>query len=178
MTIAIKIFSGLALIFLGRKLFWLFVAAVGFVAAMTLSAQLFSTDAGWVHLLIALAGGIIGAVLAIFVQRIAVAVAGFVGGGYVLANLVTVLQLQIGNNFWIPFLIGGIIGAVLMMFIFEWALIILSSALGAYLFVHELHLSTNLEFILMVVLFIVGIVVQHNGKKKKGSKRADKSSKK
>ena len=178
MSIAIKIFAGLALIVFGRKIFWMFVAAVGFVAALTLLSKLFPDASGWTVLGMGLVGGILGALLALFLQRLAVAVAGFAGGGFFLVNIVEVFHIQTGSNFWVPFIIGGIIGGALMMLIFDWSLIVLSAGLGSYLFVQELHLADTMSLTAMIVLFVVGIAVQSKGlKKKKGASRAPKEAK-
>lgn len=177
MSIAIKIFAGLALIVFGRKIFWLFVAAVGFVAALTLLPKIFPDASGWTALAIGIAGGVVGALLALFLQRVAVAVAGFAGGGLFLVNLVEMFHIQTGSNYWIPLIVGGIIGAGLMMLIFDWSLIILSSGLGAYLLVSELHLSENMELVALIIVFVIGIAVQAKGMKKKGSSRDPKEPK-
>lgn len=178
MSIAIKIFAGLALIVFGRRIFWMFVAAVGFVAALALLSNLFPDASSWTILGIGLVGGVLGALLALFLQRLAVAVAGFAGGGFFLVNLVEVFHIQTGSNFWVPFMIGGILGGALMMLIFDWSLIVLSSGLGAFLFVEELHLSDTMSLAGMIVLFVVGIAIQSKGlKKKKGASRAPKEPK-
>ena len=176
LSIAIKIFAGLALLIFGRKIFWLFVAAVGFVGALTLLPKFFPDASGWTAIGIGIAGGVLGALLALFLQRVAVALAGFAGGGFFLVNIVEMFQIQTGSNFWIPMIVGGIIGAALMMLIFDWSLVILSSGLGAYLFVQELHLRNSIELAVMLALFVVGIVVQSKGMKKKGSSRTPKGS--
>lgn len=178
MSIAIKLFAGLALLVFGRKIFWLFVAAVGFVAALTYLPKVFPDLTGWTALGVGLAGGVLGALLALFVQRLAVAVAGAASGGFFLVNVVEVFHIQTGSNFWIPFIIGGLIGAAVMMLIFDWSLIILSSGLGAYLFVTEMHLSNVMELAAMGVLFVIGVAVQSRGMKKKGGSRAKKEPKK
>jgi hypothetical protein len=178
LSIAIKIFAGLALIVFGRRIFWMFVAAVGFVAALALLSNLFPDASSWTILGIGLVGGVLGALLALFLQRLAVAVAGFAGGGFFLVNLVEVFHIQTGSNFWVPFMIGGILGGALMMLIFDWSLIVLSSGLGAFLFVEELHLSDTMSLAGMIVLFVVGIAIQSKGlKKKKGASRAPKEPK-
>jgi hypothetical protein len=175
-SIAIKLFAGLALLAFGRKIFWLFVAAVGFVGALTLLPKVFPDATGWTALAIAAAGGVLGALLALFLQRVAVAVAGFAGGGFFLVNVVEIFHIQTGSNFWIPFIIGGIIGCALMLLLFDWALILLSSGLGAYLFVDELHLGNMMALAVMLVLFLIGVVIQSRGlkKKKKGAARSKK----
>jgi hypothetical protein len=139
------------------------------VAALTVLPKVFPDASGWTAIGIGVAGGVLGALLALFVQRLAVAVAGFAGGGFFLVNMVEVLHIQTGSNFWIPFIIGGIIGGALMMLLFDWSLIVLSSGLGAYFFTSELHLSDGMELAATLVLFIVGIAVQSRGMKKKGS---------
>lgn len=179
LSIAIKLFAGLALLVFGRKIFWLFVAAVGFVAALTFLPKVLPDVTGWTALAIGLAGCLLGALLALFVQRLAVAMAGFAAGGFFLVNIVEIFHIQTGSNFWIPLIIGGLIGGALMMLIFDWSLIVLSSGLGAYLFASELHLSDTMELVATLILVIVGIAVQARGmKKKKGGARSKKEPKK
>lgn len=176
MSIAIKLFAGLALLAFGRKIFWLFVAAVGFVGALTLLPKVYPDASGWTAIGIGLAGGIIGALVALFLQRVAVALAGFAGGGLFLVNIVDTFHIQTGSNFWIPLIIGGLIGGVLMMLLFDWSLIVLSSGLGAYLVVEELHLSNTMALGVMFILFVIGVAIQSRGlkRKKKGAARSKK----
>jgi hypothetical protein len=59
--------AGLLLRFLGRKLFWFFVAVAGFLVGLQFATQYFRGPTPIV-LLIALAAGIIGALLAVLVR--------------------------------------------------------------------------------------------------------------
>ena len=68
--------SAWRLLFLGRKLFWLFVAAVGFVVGMEAATTLYPHQPDW-SLIVGLILGLIGAVAAIFVQKAAIGIAGF-----------------------------------------------------------------------------------------------------
>jgi hypothetical protein len=159
MTI-VPILLGIALLLLGRKLFWLFVAVVGFVLGTSLASQFLQSESQEFILLIGLLGGVIGALLAVFLQRLAVAGAGFIAGGYL---MVTVLGwLGMGNEgvTWLPFLIGGIIGALLVALLFDWALIFLSSLGGATLIANSLNARPSLALLLLVILLVVGVVVQ------------------
>ena len=79
---SINILVGAALVFFGRRLFWLFVAGVGFVVGMMLATDWLGSDAGLLNFLIALGVGVIGALLSVFLQRMAFALAGFLSGGY------------------------------------------------------------------------------------------------
>lgn len=153
------ILVGLVLLFFGRKLFWLFVGATGFVVGMEAAALLFphQPDAALIGGLIL---GLIGAVIAIFVQKIALGIAGFLSGGYLLMTALRSWELQTPETAWVSFIIGGVIGAVLMYVVFNWALIILSSISGAHLILHSFGLSHQVATAAFVVLALFGILVQ------------------
>jgi len=159
MTI-IPILLGVALLFLGRKLFWLFVAVVGFVVGTGLASQFLQGQSEQFILVIGLLGGVIGALLAIFLQRLAVAAAGFVAGGYLMVTVLGWLGMGSQGVTWLPFLIGGVIGALLVAMMFDWALIFLSSLVGAELVVNGLGARPSISLLLLVVLLLVGMVVQ------------------
>ena len=150
---------GAALVFFGRKLFWLFVGAVGFVVGMEVATSLYPHQPDW-SLIAGLILGLIGAVAAIFVQKIAIGIAGFLAGGYFLMTALRTWEVQAPGSSWISFLIGGVIGALLMYTVFNWALIILSSISGAHLIVHPFALSHTEATAAFVVLAIIGIMFQ------------------
>jgi hypothetical protein len=145
---------------LGRKLFWLFVGAVGFVLGMALATRYLQGQPDWLLLVLALGVGLLGALLAVFVQLIAIGLAGFIGGGYILINLLNMLGWETGRFGWVVFIIGGIIGVVLIAVLFDWALIILSSLTGSGLIVETIELGSRIEVLVFVVLLILGIAVQ------------------
>src|SRR6266404_9346800 len=72
---------GVVILFFGRRLFWLCVAAVGFAAGVELAPHLIHEPTPLLALTFALVLGFVGALLAIFLQKIAIAVAGFLAGG-------------------------------------------------------------------------------------------------
>lgn len=131
-TSILLVLVGIVLLTFGRKLFWLFVAAIGFIVGSEVSAVLLVHQPQWI-LLSALILGLIGAFVAIFVQKMAIRVAGFLAGGYFAMTLCHNLGVAGPERDWIAFLVGGVIGALLMIFIFNAALIAFSSACGAYL---------------------------------------------
>jgi hypothetical protein len=156
----IQILIGLGVLTLGRQLFWLFVGGIGFMLGLTLASRFFPDQSDTLALIIALIIGLIGAVLAILLQRVAVGVAGFIAGGLIVVSVLGALGLEVGDIVWLPFLIGGIIGAILVIFLFDVALIGLSSLAGAALIVQTLDLDPLIGLALFVVLCIVGIGVQ------------------
>lgn len=158
MTTFIQIILGIAVLVAGRKLFWLFVAAVGFVAGIILAGFLFPNQSDLIQLLVALACGAVGAVLALFLQQLAIGLAGFLVGGYALVSLLKLVGLQLPN--WLPFIVGGLIGAALLAMLFEWAIIILSSLAGAGLLVQASGIAEGLQTVLFILLLVVGLAIQ------------------
>jgi hypothetical protein len=161
----LKILIGIALLLLGRKLFWLFVAGIGFVVAMDLVLRLFAgPQAGGVALIALIVGliaGVVCALLAIFLQRAAVGIVGFLAGGYVVLSLLNILQLgQTTILAWALVFVGAIVGVILALVVFEWALIVLSSLSGAGLIAQSVGVGRPLAALIFVVALIVGFVVQ------------------
>ena len=156
----LNIFVGIALLILGRKLFWLFVACVGFAVGFTYAKQLGVTQSALVILVIALVLGVIGALLAIFLQRVAIGLAGFVAGGYITVVVMNLIGLKGDQFLWLLYIIGGIIGALLLFFIFDWALIAISSLTGASLIVQHTEFSPEVEIVILLGLAVLGFVFQ------------------
>jgi len=156
----LRILIGILALILGRRLFWLFVGVVGFALGFAFATEFFQGQPDWLIVVIALGVGLLGALLAVFVQQIAIGVAGFIGGGYITLTVVNALGWDPGPTAWLPFLIGGIVGLVLIITLFDWALIVLSSLVGAGLIIEAIQLREPVEVALFVVLVAVGIVVQ------------------
>ena len=155
----VNVILGSALLVAGRKLFWLFVAAAGFVTGMQLATRFTQSSEGSA-IMIGLVIGLIFALLAIFLQRIAIAIAGFLAGGYILTALAGMLGMDAGASVWIIYVIGGIIGVILVSLLFDWALINLSSLAGASLVVQSLFPQNATGGLIFIVLLIIGILIQ------------------
>lgn len=158
MTI-LNIIVGAALLFFGRKVFWLFVAGVGFVAGMSLAANIFNGPE-WINITIGLAVGFVAALLAVFVQGFAISLAGFLAGGYIALQILPMLDLEGGWLSWLAFIVGGIIGVILINAVLDWALIILSALAGSALIIDAVDLPQVLAVIAFIALVIVGFSVQ------------------
>jgi hypothetical protein len=163
LTPAVSLVLGAILLILGRKLFWIFVGAIGFLVGFNLAAQYLSEQSIWVILLIAVVAGIIGSVLAVVLQRVAILVAGFLAGGYLTVSLLQMLEINVPLSegiAWLPYVMGGILGAVLLFLLFDWALILLSSLAGATLITPVINPEPEMETVVFVIVLLVGIVVQ------------------
>jgi hypothetical protein len=159
-TLIVTLIAGLAILFLGRQLFWLFVAVVGFAAGFELATNFLGGQPEWVIVLIALLVGVVGALAAIFLRYVAVAVAGFASGAYLGTVILDMLANDSGWMFWILFIAGGAIGAILMLVLFDWALIGLSAVTGAAMLAPLTGWSSSLQLVLFVTLVVIGIIVQ------------------
>src|ERR1700719_491488 len=151
---------GAVILLFGRKLFWLFVAAVGFAAGVELAPHLIQEPSPLLALTFAMVLGFVGALLALFLQKIAIAVAGFLAGGKLAVALAAAFFVQLLHYSVITFVIGGIIGAILLLSLFDWALIFLSSIVGAYLIQSAITLPSVGSTTLFIGLAAVGIFVQ------------------
>ncbi|HEY2125326.1 MAG TPA: DUF4203 domain-containing protein [Chthoniobacterales bacterium] len=151
---------GVIILFFGRRMFWLCVAAIGFAAGVELAPHLVQEPTPLLALSIAIVLGFLGALLAIFVQKLAIGVAGFVGGGELALAIAAAFFPHSAQAGWVIFVIGGIVGALLLLMLFDWALIFLSAAVGAHLIQGAIVLPASGSAILFVVLVLLGVLVQ------------------
>jgi len=159
----VNILVGVALLFFGRRAFWLFVAGAGFVAGLSLANKLLNVPES-VGLVIGIGVGLLAALLAVFVQRFAINLAGFLVGGYIVLQVLPMLNIE--GSWWttvLAFIIGGVIGVILVGMFLDWALISLSTLAGAALVTNALNLSSGLGMTAFVVLIVFGVVFQGRG---------------
>ena len=151
---------GIVILFFGRKLFWLCVAAVGFAVGVEIAPQLVTEPSSLLALVIALVFGLLGALLALFLQRVAVAVLGFLAGGKLATAIAAAFFVHNAQYSTIIFIVGGIIGSILLLTVFNWALIVVSSFIGAYLIQSAVVLPPTGSTLVFIALTIIGIIAQ------------------
>ncbi len=151
---------GAILLVAGRRLFWLMVGAIGFVIGVMLATRFFHGS----ELTMVLAGlvlGIIFALLAVFLESIAIGIAGFLGGGYVLLSIAGMLGVDQGGVIsWIIFAVGGVIGVILVALLFSWALITISSLAGASMVIGAFGMTAATAGLVFIGLVIAGVLIQ------------------
>ena len=155
-----RLIAGVCVLFLGRRLFWLFVGAVGFVLGMDAAALLLRGMPHAEVLLIALVGGLVGALLAVALEELMIGIAGFMTGAYLAAQILVAVMPYPGRNIWLAMLAGGIVGMLLLLALFDWALITLSSVMGAGFIVQALPGTGGLTSLVFLALVITGMTVQ------------------
>ena len=157
----VDILVGLAVLFFGRKLFWVFVGGVGFLLGVTLAGRLLMVAPGWQVLVSGLVLGALGALTAIVFERAAVAVAGFLVGAAIGMGVMDMMAFRPDPLIWsVSWLVAGVFGAMLVTALFDWALIVLSSVVGAGLVVNAITMTRPNASALFALLLVIGIVVQ------------------
>jgi uncharacterized protein DUF4203 len=159
-TAIVSVLIGIVILFFGRKLFWLCVAAVGFAVGMQIAPLLVNEPSSLLALLIAIVFGVLGALLALFLQRVAIAVLGFLAGGKIATAIAAAFFVHYAQYSTVIFVVGGILGAILLLALFDWALIVVSSFIGAYLIESAIVLPPTGSTLVFIGLAVIGILVQ------------------
>jgi hypothetical protein len=98
--------------------------------------------------------------LALFLQKVAVAVLGFLAGGKLAGSIAAAFFVHYAQYSTVIFLIGGVVGAILLLALFDWALIVVSSLIGAHLIQSAIVLPASGSTIVFIGLGVLGILVQ------------------
>lgn len=149
---------GAALLLFGRRLYWCFLIATGFVIGSIISGEFLPPEPKWLSIAAPLLVGIAAALLIVFLQKLALRLTGMIAGGFLgftaaegfLAKPMPLIML----------LLGSVIGFWLVMILFDWALIILSSLSGTALIAGCLPIENGLMWVLAAGLIIVGVAIQ------------------
>jgi len=155
-----RLVLGIFMLTAGSRIFWLFLGAVGFISGFELAEKVMQSQPSDIIIIVALLAGLVGALLAVFLQKIAVLAGGFLAGGYLSLRLMEEFGMRYNPYHWLLLILGCIIGAVLMRVLFKWALIILSSGVGAILILQNFPVNLHMTGLPFVILLILGIAVQ------------------
>ncbi len=156
----LRIISGLALLTLGRQIYWVFAGVTGFLLGLDLAARLLPGQHEIVFIIIALILGVVGALLAIAFQQVAIILAGFAAAGLFAVALLEELRVTQPAILLVFFIVAGIIGAVLVLLNFDWAVILLSSIFGAAILARTIPMARPLAYVVFLVLAALGVIIQ------------------
>ena len=145
---------GLVTLFFGRKLFWLFAGLIGLTTGLLIAPDLLPAQSGLIHFLVGLSVGILCAFLAIYLNKIMIILAGFLGLGIIGYSIAGFFNLS-SLFHWILFLGFGALGAWLMSKYMDWAIVVISAVIGAILVSVGLGLLIHMNFLLDMLIFIV-----------------------
>ena len=158
----LNIVVGLGVLTLGRPLFWLFVAAAGFAGGLALADYFLGDQIDWVTVAVAAGCGLVGALFAVFLQKIAIRVGGLIAGAYLAYAIQQSAGQPVDWVFWIIIFVGALAGFLMVAYLFDWALILLSAMTGAMLVAQGVRTQADptILWILFGGLFVVGVAVQ------------------
>ena len=155
---------GVALLAFGRRLYWLALGGVGFFCGLWLAGRFLPQSSSGLELGLGFLAGVLGAALAIFAQKLAIGIAGFVLGGATALWLTHWLDPggRLEPSLWLALaaLVGALFGWAFASALFEAALIAFSSVVGAFLVASGSHLGPPYETWLFFILLLAGAVVQ------------------
>jgi len=152
-------FIGFTILILGRQIFWVSVAGLGFVLGMNYAMQYFQGSSE-IILMVSLGAGILGAILGYTLQRAAAGLIGFLAGWYLTTILLNTINLNIGQYTIILTTIGGLIGVGLISLLFDWSLILLSSLAGASIIAQSIQTRPSFNTAIFLILFVLGFIIQ------------------
>jgi hypothetical protein len=150
---------GFSILILGRQLFWVTIAGLGFVLGMNYATQFFQ-GAPETILMISLAAGIVGAILGYALQRAAAGLVGFLAGWYLTSMLINTINLNIGQYSIILTILGGVLGIGLISLLFDWSLILLSTLAGAAIITQSIQFKPQIQIAIFIILFVLGFIIQ------------------
>jgi hypothetical protein len=158
---------GVLLLLLGRRLYWLFVGGIGFVAGLSFATGFTHREPDTTGLLIGLGAGLLGILLALVLQRLAVVIAGFLAGAWLGVELLRAVDAATSGTPWLPALVGGAVGALLAATLFDTFLAVLSSLVGAALLAGLLGGGLVTRGLVFLLLAVFGMAVQTRSRVRK-----------
>lgn len=164
MALIANILLGIPLLIWGRKLFWLFVGAAGFIGGYWLATRFVDTGQEWILLLIGAGLGVLGIMLTLVVKKFTLTLAGFAAGAYLVYLLIDFAHLSLAGWDWLAIVAGGVLGSLLIISMFDFALILLSSLIGGSLITgitpQGFLLQSIPQLVIFTVLVLIGIILQ------------------
>jgi len=166
---SIRMILGLLVLLLGRRLYWIMVGVGGLLAGLEFAEQVLADWTPLARFFVAIGASAIGALLAILAQRVAFALLGFFGGGFVALVLTRSTAGDSAQLIW--FMLAGVVGAFIAALVMDWAIIVLTSLVGAAAIVTSFAMGPTLQAVLFVVLAGVGIAIQSRGLRRANRQR-------
>jgi hypothetical protein len=149
---------GAAILGFGRRLFWVCVGILGFLAGADLATFLAAGEPTWTVIGAAMLAGAAGAAIALFLQRLVFGLIGLLGGGYLAIKLAHAMQWD--NHLVLLALAGAALGGLITVTLRDWALIAVSSLVGAAAVVVALDFQPALKVAIFLALALAGATLQ------------------
>ena len=154
------VLAGLLLLLFGRRLFWLALGSLGFLFGLQLVGIFVQGSDSTTYWVASLLGGILGILLAVLAQRLAVLLAGLALGCLVATQALPLLGLSEPILFAGGVLLCGLLGAWIGSLLLDPTLRVTTAAVGALLLLHPLSLPPVLAIPSVGFLTLLGFFAQ------------------
>jgi hypothetical protein len=151
---------GAAVLLAGRKLYWLAVGGLGFVAGLYLVNRYMAGMAFWTQVAIAVVVGIVGAFLTVLAQRIAISLAGIIVGASLVNAICQPFAVDLDTGIWWLTFLGAVLGLCFAAFLFEATVVVVTSCVGAVLILGSVVLAPAYKPWAFLGLVCLGLAVQ------------------
>ncbi len=168
------IVAGLLLLFLGRRLYTALIGLVGFFVVYGVPEDVLTLP-DEMRLMVAVGVGVLAALLAFIVRKVAVALAGALLGAGAALWAISFFGVEWEVLWWIVVAVAAVLGALVLRAVFETALIVVSSFVGALLIMAATGLEGLPAHVGVALLIVVGVTFQL-GRRRAADKDAKKKS--
>ena len=146
----------------GRRFYWAFVGIGGAVVGLWISMWLLSGQSDWIHVIVVLVFGLIGVWLSFRFERVALHLAAFALGGFIVQFLLLDAGFIESTNpgDFIAILIGGSIGLIFEFYYSTRSLIVFSSFAGAAMIAGTIDVNPAFDAAIFAGLAAVGMLLQ------------------
>ena len=151
---------GVSMLIMGRQIFWVFIAGLGFGLSVIYGQRFYIGQPDWMILLIGVIIAMLGALLAYALERFAAGFAGFATGWYLTNLAFDYFGITLGKFDALAPIIVGILCALLIAAYYDGGIILLSSLAGAALIVNGINFSMRVEVALLISFALLGIAIQ------------------
>ena len=167
----VQLLAGAVLLLFGRRMFWLLVAAIGFLIGLGLADAYLSVDTVALRWIVGILAGVLAGLAAVFLQRFAISAAGALAAGY---STYWYLSLtwdppQLWN--WALVVVAAIVGLLIARTVFDFGLIFISALAGATLVLEAVGSEASISRWMFLVLVLVGTAVQASWRPRKSGKK-------
>ncbi len=167
----VQLLAGAVLLFLGRRMFWLLVAAIGFFFGLGLADAYLSVDAEALRWTLGILAGILAGLVAVFLQRFAITAAGTVAAGYSTYWYLSLTWDPLQLWHWALVAGAAVLGLLIARTVFDFGLIFLSALAGATLVLEAVGSEASISRWMFLVLVLVGTAVQASWRPRKRAKK-------
>lgn len=155
----VTVLLGIVVLLFGRKLYWAFIAIAGFLIGMELANEYLADKDQWIRIAASIGAGVLGAIIGMFLQRLAFAIGGFFAGAYFAFRIFEHFHPNGDPHIWM--IIGAVVGAIVAALVMDWAIIFISALVGAAAILSPFpNLEPQMANVLFLLLAGIGIVVQ------------------